>query len=190
MAKKRKSGGPTFSDPIKPVSKVLRAVNKQTSGAGVAVAEAISTPGYSEQPSRADGDRTGCLILDAFIWSKYDELGGGVATNEPIWEAQIQTGDQTGTPAMLDPDSPYLLGDIRLDTPLATSGAAQYTFPMHMTFFQQPPLVVMPEITFAHWTHNHAQYNSKDLWVVMFYQIVEIAASLFTVLLQNQWRTS
>lgn len=187
MAKKRKRAeaeeqypGVTFT------SETIRHVNQQTMAADStnAVAEAIPTPGYSEV------GYSGCFIVGAQV-SPAPAAAALIAPTDCQYACQLQTGDRTGTPALLNPNDVGFFAQLILNAGITTSGYWLQRFPMMMPISMPVPIIVMPDITICHdATANVAEIQSKVVYVEIFYRTVRLVDRAYTGLLLQQQRTS
>lgn len=185
MAKKS-SGG------MKVIMDGLRHTNLQNLGAdsSVVAAEAISNPAYLETNP---GRRQGMLIKDARVYLSHAAPVGLWTTNGHTICNQIQTGDQTGTPALMEITDAQLVATAQFQLTVATN--VGFTFMRPFPFQLEPvmgmPLIVTPEFTVVHdFDHNNATYQNEDVYTVIDYAIVEVNSEMFSTLLLNQSRVS
>lgn len=195
MAKKksRKKTTKQTEDMI-PLTRVVRHINKQTFGANAATAisEAIDAPGFGGDFSTRKGYRSSPMLVQA--WACQDPAQDSACTGvNAAFRAQIIDGDRTGdiTGAdMLDYDDNDLIMDLRLDLGFVTSGMGQTLGPWPLTPVTPLPILVKEKFTVAFQAGNHASWNSNDIFLIMWYQVMEIPSDYYTELLLNQQRKS
>lgn len=162
-------------------------VNTQTSDATATteVAEALTTPGVS------DGSNGGMFVVDAFF--QPSPLLGTFGVNPSPsgwWRTQIQTGDRSAGPAILEPTSPYYFANLNILFNVATSGAAIVTWPLPLHITRPEPVIVMDQFTVTHMGVNGAMYNSELVHVEILYRTCMLHDSVYNRALRNQSRLS
>lgn len=178
---------------IKVVMDGLRHTNLQTTDAAnssVVIAEAISNPAYLETNP---GRRQGLLLKDARVFMSLAATPGLPVTSGFTITNQIQTGDQTGTPAIDECTDPQLVASGQMQGVIATAVGFQFIkpFPMQLEPVMGLPLIVTPEFTVTHdFALDHASLRGQDVYTVIDYAIVEVNAEMFSTLLLNQSRVS
>ena len=178
--KKTAPAGITFT------SEVIRHVNKQQIGAvsNQAVAEAISTPVYSE------GGLSGCYIVGAQISPQGDNYKGMTA-QDMLFCCQLQSGDRTASPGILDPDEVGFIGQYIHYQDLASYGLHQTEWPRPISISLPVPIVVLPEITIVYKYHSDlAEFDYTYWFCEIFYRTVRLRPEAYTGLLLSQQRTS
>jgi hypothetical protein len=171
----------------------LRHINEQAFGAdsSVMLGEAISNPAYLET-GRSSG-RQGLLIKRARIYpSRANPMVLETAASYQF-VSQIQSGDQAGTPALMEINDPQLIAEASFEQCLLTGVGNQFCkwWPVDFENVTGLPLIVTPQFTIVHDADvNHAAYQSKTIYTVLDYAIVEVPNEAFTTLLLNQSRTS
>lgn len=180
MAKRKAMPGIEFT------SEVIRHVNRSTMDANSAtgVAEAISTPGYSEN------GMTGCMIMGAQVSFDVNSTKGLAATTI-TYVCQIQTGDRSATPTLIDPDEVGFFGQVILKSIFTTSGTDHVIYPLPINISMPVPIVVLPAITIVHQTSaDSTSFDTDDIFVELFYRTVKLRPEAYTGLLLSQQRTS
>jgi len=186
MAKKRKTStiedfpGVTFT------SEVIRHVNEMTIPADstTAVAESIPTPGYSEV------GYSGCFIV-AVQFSPAPATAKMAAPGDVQWCVQIQTGDRTATPALLNPNDVGFFAQLITNSQITTSGFIIEKFPQAVPVSMPVPIIVLPDLTVCHdATANVAEIADAVVYTEIFYRTVRLDDRAYTGLLLQQQRTS
>lgn len=192
MAKKSAHSEATGEELFTARSSPIRHINKQTSEAdsSTVFAEAIANPAYRES---ASDEYLGILILSAFVDMQLSapltpHVGGAYSI-----AAQIQYGDQTGTPAVMDRDNQFLHMYAHKELSWASSvgwGQSEL-WPLPLRKIHPDDVIVTPEFTVVHdFGVNTAAYQSKPIECEIIYQIVEVPDKVFTRMLMDQTRTS
>lgn len=167
-------------------SEVIRHVNEQTMNANssVAVAEAIPTPGYSEV------GYSGAFIVGAQV-SPAAAVAALVAPLDIQYACQLQVGDKSGTPALLNPVDVGFFAQLVMNSQITTSGWGLIDFPRPIPISMPVPIIVMPSITITHKCDaNTPEFASKVVYVEVFYRTVRLADRAYAGLLLQQQRTS
>ena len=170
---------------FKPYTGLLRHINKQTTAAAVVdIAEAIDNPAYRE------GAMTGMLIRAVKLIMDPGNSALGVDNSSYYMVSQLQVGDRSAAPSILDPDSPWLMSHYENQGALATYGRIVLTSPMYHDILKPEPVIVSREFT-VYWDGTDAvNFQSKDVFTLVYYQNVEVHKDVYHRLLLDQTRTS
>lgn len=173
-------------------SSVIRHVNQQTSGAdsSVVFGEAIDNPAYREA---ASDEYLGIIILAAIVDKKLSAPFSTHVGGAYIMDHQIQYGDQTGTPAVLDRTSQFLHMYVQKEVAFATAVGWDEAMWWPATLRKMHPddVIVTPKFTVVHsFGVNTAAYQSKPIETELLYQVVQVPDKVFTRMLMDQTRTS
>lgn len=178
---------------MKIVASGLRHRNKQTLGANseTVIAEAVDNPTYLENATK--GKRQGMLIERARVYMQMiDPIDINFAAGY-VMSHQLQTGNNEGTPALVEPIDNTLVMHAATQVTVAT--AVGYAFarlwPVELESMVGLPLIVTPMFTVTHdFDYNHASLQSKDVYTIIDYSVVEIDGDDFATMLMNQQRNS
>lgn len=180
------------SSGMKVVMSGLRHTNLQTiSGtASVEIAEAISNPAYLESNPN---QRQGMLLERVRVFMEtIDPVEVGAGASHTI-SHQITTGDNEGTPALVEPSDAKLVMHAATQVNVSTGVGFNITrvWPVELESVMGLPLIVTPKLTVTHdFDYNSAAYQNKDVYTIIDYSIVSIPAEQFSTLLLNQSRVS
>ena len=177
---------------IAPISDLMRHINKTSIGAdsSVVVGEVIPNPAYRES---AHDVYLGVVIDRMMVWPKFTAPCGNGTLLATQWTTQMQTGNQVGTPAVMDIDNEFLFAHGNRTSRSSTAvgfGLAEF-FPIPLDVVKAIPIIVTPEFSIIHDAGvNNAEFQSKEIVTIIEYTIVEVPDHLFTQMLMNQSRTS
>lgn len=178
---------------VTPVGTALRHLNKQTflADSSTVLGESIPNPAYREA---ADARYLGMLVTSIRVYPKFSApITGFAAAASFLWQSQLQTGEQSAVPAIMDLDDEFLFAAAMLysDMRTAVGFVIRQIFPIELEPVKATPIIVTPEFTVIHDAGvNDANFASKEVHTVIEYQIVEVPDRLFTQMLMNQSRTS
>jgi len=187
MATRKKAG----VSKLTPRGEVLRHLNKQTFSVDASdeMAENIPNPAYRES---AKDEYLGMLVHDITVWPKFTAPFGNGTPVACVWTSQVQTGDQTGAPEIMDLDNEFLFAHGQFYSWAATSVGFQVgsIWPVECEIVKALPIIVTPTYSILHGAVNNAEYNNEEVHTIIRYQVVEVPDRLFTQMLMNQSRTS
>lgn len=190
MAKARQAG-----TQIKPIGVPMRHLNKVSFAAdsSTVIGEAVANPAYRES---ATNRYLGMLIHRIRVYGKLTDMAADQqAAGNYDFVSQLQTGDQSGTPAVMDLDNEFLFAHGSIAFRLSSGVGFQFmspgVWPLDLEPVKATPIIVTPEFTMVHdAVVNHAAFQNKEMNTVIEYQIVEVPDRIFTQMLMNQSRTS
>jgi len=167
-------------------SEVIRHTNSLTVPADstTAAAEAIPTPGYSE------AGYSGALIVGVQVSPK-PGTHKLVAKSDSNFTIQLQSGDHSETPELIDPDAVGFFAQIQIVHAVVTSGMLRGIYPLRMPISMPVPIIVLPKMTICvDASANVSELANTVLFTEIFYRTVRLADRAYTGLLLQQQRTS
>jgi len=171
---------------IKPYTPILKHVNKQTFASTVAdLGEAIPNPAYRE------GQYTGMLLRGIKVIADPGNSAMAMGNDNYYYVNQLQIGDRSASPAILDPDSPLLVSHFELQALVSSSSGKMWvSAPWYPDILWTTPVVVQDQFTIYQDATNIGVFQSKDFFTIVYYQLANIGADIYNVLLAQQTRTS
>jgi len=171
---------------IKPYTPILKHVNKQSFAAAVVdIAETISNPAYRES------EYTGMVIAGIKVVPDPGNSAMAMGNDNYYYINQLQIGDRSAAPAVLDPDSPQLLSHFELQALVSgNAGKMWVSSPWYPDILWTSPVIVEEKYTIYHDASNISVFQSKDFFTIVYYQLAELGADIYNILLAQQTRTS
>jgi len=162
---------------IKRTSGLLRHVNKQTFGANATteIGEAIDNPGFGRGGAHTGIEIERILIVPDPASATFSSIASG-----GYYQAQVQIGDQSGTPAVIDPQDEGLFAHLHMLNNISTNGGSVHSWPKMMPIINVVPIIVEQYYTVVHQGANSAQYNSQSVFTIIDYYAVEVPDSTYT----------
>jgi len=158
-------------------SGLLRHVNKQTFGANatVEIGEAIDNPAFGR-----GGAHTGIEIARILVMPDPASPTFGGAAAGGYYQGQIQIGDQSGVPAVVDPQDEGLFAHLHHVSSVSAQGGNAHSYPKMMPIINVVPIIVEQYYTVVHQGANSAVYNSIAVFTIIDYYAVEVPDSVYT----------
>lgn len=169
-----------------PTSDVMAHINKQTFGAdaSTAIGEAIPNPGWSVK------DPLGIVIVSAFLMQEPTAGKAMVIASDGDFVSQLQTGDRSASPALIEPDQPGFLAHRRLVAEMDTSGLTLLAEPLSLPVLFPQPFILTKDYTVVHRAVNVPAVNSTDIFTIIWFHTAEFTHQMYNIMLRQQQRTS
>lgn len=94
-------------------------------------------------------------------------------TQDAGMKLQLQIGDQTGAPAILDRDDPLVVAEGILSTGMTTSGARIISWPKALDIIHPFPMYAEDLTLALDCTINNAFFTTRDWLLTLFYAVAE-----------------
>lgn len=178
MGKKSNARGSVGPFGTRRTSGLLRHINEQTldGTATTEVAEAIANPAFGRGGVHTGMEIARIMVVPAVASTAFASQGAG-----GFFICQLQLGDQSATPVVIDPNSENLFAHLHHISALTTSGATAIQFPMMVPIVNVVPIIVEQYLTVTWQAAAVATvYNSQKVFTVIDYFTVDVPDSVYT----------